>query len=111
MAVEKSQTATTTQTLHQTRREASRGSRRRRATVRGHIIMGLVCFFSLFPLYWMFENSLRTSTDASSSVAFYPESLHWENYSTMWNALTYPFHVFLINSFVMSALVTLGTVI
>jgi multiple sugar transport system permease protein len=69
-----------------------------------------VCVWSLFPLYWMLENSLRKQSDANSSVAFWPESFQWSNYSTMWNALTYPFHVFLINSFVMSGLVTLGTV-
>lgn len=69
-----------------------------------------VCFFSLFPLYWMLENSLRTESDANSTVSFWPESFQWVNYSTMWNALTYPFHVFLINSFVMAGLVTIGTV-
>jgi multiple sugar transport system permease protein len=69
-----------------------------------------VCLFSLFPLYWMLENSLRSESDANSSVSFWPESFNWSNYSTMWNALTYPFHVFLINSFVMAGLVTIGTV-
>ncbi len=72
--------------------------------------LAFVTLFSLFPLYWMLENSLRTESDANSSVSFWPESFNWSNYSTMWNALTYPFHVFLINSFVMSGLVTLGTV-
>jgi multiple sugar transport system permease protein len=72
--------------------------------------IAFVCLWSLFPLYWMLENSLRRESDANSSVSFWPESFQWSNYSTMWNALTYPFHVFLINSFVMSGLVTLGTV-
>jgi len=72
--------------------------------------IAFVCLWSLFPLYWMLENSLRAESDANSSVSLWPESFHWSNYSTMWNALTYPFHVFLINSFVMSGLVTLGTV-
>ncbi|HEX6508255.1 MAG TPA: carbohydrate ABC transporter permease, partial [Chloroflexota bacterium] len=84
----------------------------RRSTSRVAAYVGIVfiCFFSLFPLYWMLENSLRAESDANSTVSFWPEAFHWSNYSTMWNALTYPFHVFLINSFVMSALVTLGTV-
>lgn len=76
-----------------------------------YIALGFITFFSLFPLYWMLENSLRTSSDASSSVSFWPEAFHWSNYATMWNALTYPFHIFLINSFVLAGLVTIGTVV
>jgi ABC-type glycerol-3-phosphate transport system permease component len=70
-----------------------------------------ICFLSLFPLYWMFENSLRPGSDAENSVRIWPEAFEWSNYSKMWNALAYPFHVFLINSFVMAGLVTLGTVV
>lgn len=76
-----------------------------------YLVAWFICFVSLFPLYWMFENSLRTSSDAQSTVTLLPESLHWANYSDMWNQLAYPFHIFLINSFVMSGLVTLGTVL
>jgi multiple sugar transport system permease protein len=76
-----------------------------------YLLVGIVCFFSLFPLYWMLENSLRSESDASSSVALYPESLHWSNYANMWTALPYAFHVFLINSFVVAGLVTIGTVV
>jgi multiple sugar transport system permease protein len=83
---------------------------RRRSQVAAYVAIALICLFSLFPLYWMLENSLRSERDASSTVSFWPEQFNWSNYSTMWNALTYPFHVFLINSFVMAALVTLGTV-
>lgn len=83
---------------------------RRFAHVGAYAGIAFVCFFSLFPLYWMLENSLRSESDANSSVRIWPETFHWSNYSTMWNALTYPFHVFLINSFVMSGLVTIGTV-
>lgn len=75
-----------------------------------YAMIALICLFSLFPLYWMLENSLRTEIDSSSSISFWPEAFHWSNYPTMWNALTYPFNVFLINSFAMAGLVTIGTV-
>lgn len=81
-----------------------------RSRLFAYLGLAFVTFFSLFPLYWMLENSLRSQSDASNGVSLWPESFNWSNYSTMWNALTYPFHVFLINSFIMSALVTLGTV-
>jgi multiple sugar transport system permease protein len=89
-----------------------RGRTRARGTSRitAYAVVVLLCLFSLFPLYWMLENSLRSESDANSSVSFWPEEFHWSNYSTMWNSLTYPFHIFLINSFVMAGLVTIGTV-
>jgi multiple sugar transport system permease protein len=71
----------------------------------------IICVVSLFPLYWMFENSLRPGSDADSTVRFWPESFTWSNYPHMWNALAYPFGVFLINSFGMCILVTVGTVV
>lgn len=71
----------------------------------------LVAFISLFPLYWMVVNSLRKDADISSGIALWPESFNWSNYATAWNALEYPFQVFIINSFVLSLLVTIGIVI
>jgi multiple sugar transport system permease protein len=74
----------------------------------GYGVVWLICFISLFPLYWMFENSLLPSSQAQNGVVLIPTSAQWSNYSHMWNALVYPFHVFLINSFVLSTLVTIG---
>jgi multiple sugar transport system permease protein len=76
-----------------------------------YTIVAFICFLSLFPLYWMLQNSLRSESDAASTVSLYPESLHWANFSTMWTALPYAFHVFLINSFFVAGLVTIGTVL
>ena len=86
------------------------GRTRDTSRIFAYVVIALICLFSLFPLYWMLENSLRSSSDASNSVSLWPEQFHWSNYSTMWNSLTYPFHVCLINSFVMAGLVTIGTV-
>jgi multiple sugar transport system permease protein len=85
-------------------------TRGRLAKAMAYIVVWLICFFSLFPLYWMAENSVRSTSSADSGVSLWPETFAWSNYSTMWNFLAYPFHVFLVNSFVMSGLVTLGTV-
>ena len=83
---------------------------RSKSKIFAYLGIAFVVVWSLFPLYWMLENSLRTQSDASNGVSFWPESFNWSNYSTMWNDLTYPFGVFLINSFVMAGLVTIGTV-
>jgi len=77
-----------------------------------YIVVVLISIVSLFPLYWMLENSLRTAVDAGATVTLVPKSpWQWSNYSAMWHYLPYPMSTFLINSFVLAGLVTLGTVI
>jgi multiple sugar transport system permease protein len=77
-----------------------------------YIVVWAITIISLFPLYWMIENSLRTAVAAGSGVSLLPDlPLQWQNYSTMWNYLQYSMGTFLINSFVMAGFVTLGTVI
>lgn len=78
------------------------------SSIIAYILVAMVSFFCLFPFYWMFENSLRGDGDAQTTVTLIPSALHWENYQRMWSALAYPFHVFLINSFFVAGLVTLG---
>jgi multiple sugar transport system permease protein len=76
-----------------------------------YIAVWVISLFSLFPLYWMVENSLRTAVAAGSGVSLLPDlPLQWQNYSTMWNYLQYSMGIFLINSFVMAGFVTIGTV-
>jgi ABC-type glycerol-3-phosphate transport system permease component len=77
-----------------------------------YVAVVLISIASLFPLYWMVENSLRTAVDAGSTVTLVPKSpWQWSNYSTMWNYLPYPMSTFLLNSFVLAGLVTIGTVL
>src|SRR5450756_1320871 len=73
-----------------------------------YLVVWVISFISLFPIYWMIENSLRTSAAADSGVSLLPETLQWSNYATMWNYFSYGMHVFLINSFLVAGLVTLG---
>jgi multiple sugar transport system permease protein len=76
-----------------------------------YFVVWAISFASLFPIYWMIENSLRTAAAADSGVSLIPETLQWSNYATMWNYFSYGMHVFLINSVLVAGLVTLGTVI
>ena len=77
-------------------------------SIGAYVVVFVVCFFCLFPLYWMFENSLRNDVGAQTSITIIPREAHWDNYQRMWTALEYPFHVFLINSFVVAGMVTIG---
>jgi multiple sugar transport system permease protein len=80
--------------------------------VAAYVVVVLVSIASLFPLYWMLENSLRTAVDAGATVTLIPKTpWQWSNYSAMWNYLPYPMSTFLLNSFVLAGLVTVGTVV
>jgi ABC-type glycerol-3-phosphate transport system permease component len=89
-------------------KRAESGQAGRRSRIVAYGLVYAVCFFCLFPLYWMFENSLQADGATQTTVTLFPSVVHWENYSRMWNALAYPFDVFLVNSFVVAGLVTIG---
>ena len=38
-----------------------------------YVVVVLISIVSLFPLYWMLENSLRTAVDAGANVTLVPE--------------------------------------
>jgi multiple sugar transport system permease protein len=71
----------------------------------------IVSFISLFPLYWMLLNSVRNDNNILSNVVLWPESFTFGNYTRGWVALAYPFQVFIINSFIVTIGVVVGTVI
>jgi multiple sugar transport system permease protein len=76
-----------------------------------YVVVAIISFISLFPLYWMVINSLRSDADIESGFVWWPTSWHFDNYTRAWTALEYPFQDFIFNSFVLSLLVTIGTVI
>ena len=73
----------------------------------------LVSFISLFPLYWMVINSFRQDADITAGVSLWPEGgvFHLSNYSNAWTGLAWPFQVYLVNSFMLSVAVVIGTVL
>jgi multiple sugar transport system permease protein len=71
----------------------------------------VVSFISLFPFYWMIINSFRANADVTSTLTLWPSTWHLSNYSQAWTALPEPFQVFIINSFMMTLAVVVGTVI
>jgi multiple sugar transport system permease protein len=98
--------------LKQPRRRPTLPARGLGSRLAAYLAVLLISIASLFPLYWMVENSLRTAVDAGANVTLIPKTpWQWSNYSTMWHYLPYPMSTFLINSFVVAGLVTIGTVI
>ena len=73
----------------------------------------LVCFISLFPLYWMVITSFRQDANIQAGVSLWPEGgvFHLSNYATAWTGLEWPFQIYLLNSFMLSLAVVVGTVL
>jgi multiple sugar transport system permease protein len=88
-----------------------KGSSRIPAQTSAYAVVLLVSFISLFPLYWMVVNSFRQDTDIMNGVALWPGVFHLSNYTAAWTGLGLPFQIFLINSFMLSIAVVVGTVL
>jgi len=75
-----------------------------------YMILTVIALFMLAPFYWMISTSLKEY----SKVLLFPPQLvpkpvAWENYVELFSQQ--PFHRYLLNSFYVSTLVTLGTII
>lgn len=82
-------------------RRSSRGRR-----IFAHLVIISVGLAMIYPLLWMVGSSLRPTEEIFSSTGL-PTTWTWENYVQGWDAVGYPFLLFLGNS----ALVAAGSVI
>ena len=77
-----------------------------------HGLLIAVAFLFMVPFYWMLITALKTQTTVfSKPIQWWPSTLHWENFVTAANYPSFPFLLFMWNSFYYSAMVTLGTVL
>jgi ABC-type glycerol-3-phosphate transport system permease component len=76
-----------------------------------YMILVLGSVVMMYPIIWLFSNSLKTNTDFVEG-GFIPSSLYWQNYSNGWNAIPgYTFAHFFYNSFFIGVLAVIGTVL
>ncbi|MEJ5228871.1 MAG: carbohydrate ABC transporter permease [Pseudothermotoga sp.] len=69
-------------------------------------VMVVVAFFMLVPFFWMFSTSLKTVGEVFEyPPKWIPTTFHWENYKKVWTVV--PFGRYMINSFIVSASITL----
>ncbi|WP_394555082.1 carbohydrate ABC transporter permease [Agromyces sp. MMS24-JH15] len=61
----------------------------------------------LYPVIWMVVSSLRPSEEIFREPGIVLDSFEISNYADGWNALSYPFNVYLLNS----ALVVIGSIV
>ncbi len=81
--------------------------RRRLSVPAKHIGLVLIGFVMLYPVLWMVVSSLRPGDEIFRSPGLILESLHAENYTEGWYALSPSFGTYLLNS----AVLVLGCIV
>ena len=102
-------TAPATETLVTGRPPARRGNPLRRpiTSVVRHVLLIALAAGMLYPVIWMVVSSLRPNEEIFRDPGIILDSFEVSNYVDGWNALTYPFNVYLWNS----AIIVLGCII
>lgn len=72
-----------------------------------HVLLIAGALLMLYPVIWMVVSSLRPNEEIFRTPGIIPDSFEFSNYVEGWNALSFPFGVYLLNS----VLVVLGSII
>ncbi|MDW4571661.1 carbohydrate ABC transporter permease [Microbacterium sp. M3] len=72
-----------------------------------HTLLIALALGMLYPVIWMVVSSLRPNSEIFRDPGIIPDSFEISNYTDGWNALAYPFNVYMWNS----ALIVLGCII
>ncbi|RSM64202.1 sugar ABC transporter permease [Actinoplanes sp. ATCC 53533] len=86
--------------------ERSTGSRRSRFT--RHVLLCAIGVVMAYPLLWMISSSLKPSGLVFTDLALWPATWDLSNYPRGWTALSEPFSVYLLNSFIIVTLSIVG---
>jgi len=79
---------------------SARQMRRKLGPVVKHIVLILVGLIMLYPVLWMVVSSLRPNDAIFGDPSLILKTFDIDNYVNGWNALTYPFGKYLINSMI-----------
>lgn len=75
-----------------------------------YFILIFGCILTLLPFLWMMSTSLKSGGEIYKlPLKFLPETIKWENYSTVINKV--PMRSYAFNSVIVSAIITIGTII
>jgi ABC-type glycerol-3-phosphate transport system permease component len=75
-----------------------------------HIILLAMGLTFLLPLLWVASTSLKMRSEVfTTPIQWIPRSFRWQNYVEVFDKL--PFHTFILNSFFLTIMYTLGSVV
>ena len=74
-----------------------------------HLLLILGAVWMVFPFIWMILTALKTKRESiSMPPTFFPEEFQWQNFTEIFTVM--PFGQFYLNTFVSTAVITLGQV-
>lgn len=76
-----------------------------------HVILVGLGLVMLYPLLWMLSASFKPSTDVFSDTGLIPAEFFAGNYAEGWQALSQPFHVYILNSLLLAVLNIIGNLV
>lgn len=76
-----------------------------------HLLICLLGVIMLYPLLWLLSASIKPDTDIFRDLSLIPKEFDFTHYGDAWNALSQPFHVFLLNSLLIAVLSIVGNLI
>lgn len=76
-----------------------------------HLFACLLGFILLYPLLWLLSASVKPDDEIFRNLSLWPSEFDLSHYADAWNALNYPFHVFLLNSLLVSVLSIVGNLV
>ena len=76
-----------------------------------HIVIVGVGVLMIYPLLWMVSSSLKPSSEIFSRPGLVPETWTLENYIAGWNAIGFPFLLFLGNSTLVAGASVVGNLL
>lgn len=74
------------------------------------LVVLALAILMLYPILWMVASSLRAPSEIFANSGLVVRKPIWSNYSEGWNALTYPFSRYFMNSFLIVACAILGNI-
>jgi multiple sugar transport system permease protein len=77
------------------------------ASVVRHTLLIALALVMLYPVIWMVVSSLRPNDEIFRDPTIIPDSFEISNYTDGWNALAYPFNVYMWNS----AIIVIGCIV
>lgn len=80
------------------------------AKVLKQLLVFALAVLMLYPILWMFASSIRAPSEIFANSGLIVREPVWSNYSTGWNALTYPFSRYFVNSLLIVVCAIVGNI-
>ena len=75
------------------------------------VVVLLVAIVMLYPILWMIASSLRPQSEIFTNMGLLVTNPVWENYAAGWNALSYPFGRYILNSLIIVVFAIIGNIL